>query len=151
LPAITRRIALGAIVSALPAAAFAARKRQYAPQPRILVDVSPLRRNGDDIDADFLAGVLPHYLSLAFGPGHDVRVRIDNVTYGPPGSNGTPYDTHAVDWIEGVGWIDGREIPLTCSVQADVIQPDIGGYGARTRQDTLARSFAQWLPRQAGL
>lgn len=154
MPAITRRIVLGGLVSALPAAAFAAHRRphrEYAPQPRILVDVSPLRRDGDETDADFLAEALPHYLEQSFGPGHDVRVRIDSVTYGPPGSDGMPSDTHAVDSIEGVGWVDGRSVPLTCTVIADVIQPGFGNYGARIRQDTLARSFAQWLPRQVGL
>lgn len=151
MPAITRRIALGTIFSALPAAVFAAHRRQYAPQGGIFVDVSPLRRNGDDADADFLARALPFYLRESFAPGHDVRVRIDSVTYGPPGSNGTPYDNHAIDSIEGVGWVDGREVPLTCSVVADVIQPGFDAYGAHVRQDTLARSFAQWLPRQVGL
>ncbi|HXT08655.1 MAG TPA: hypothetical protein VN715_17190 [Roseiarcus sp.] len=151
MPAITRRIALAALVSALPAAAFAAHRRREAPRERILVDVSPLRRNGDNTDADFLADVLPGYLSQSIGPGHEVRVRIDSVTYGPPGSDGSPSDTHAIDWIEGVGWVDGRETPLTCSVVAEIVQPSFGDYGARMRQDTLARSFAQWLPRQVGL
>ncbi len=152
--AITRRFVLGGLMSALPAAAFAAHRhppREYAPQPRILVDVSPLRRKGDDTDADYLAGVLPHYLAIAFGPGHEVRVRIDDVNYGTPGSDGMASETHAVDSIEGEGWVDGRSVPLTCSVIADVIQPGFGNYGAQVRQDTLARSFAQWLPRQVGL
>ena len=151
MPAITRRIVLGGLISALPAAAFAARRRQPAPQGRIIVDVSPLRRDGDETDADFLAEALPHYLALSFGPGHDVRVRIDSVIYGPPGSDGMPSETHAVDSIEGEGWVDGRSVPLTCSVIADVMQPGFDSYGARIRQDTLARSFAQWLPRQVGL
>ena len=151
MPAITRRIALAALVSALPAAAFAAHRRRYAPRERILVDVSPLRRNGDNANADFFADVLPGYLSQSFGPGHDVRVRIDSVTYGPPGSDGSPNGGQAVDWIEGVGWIDGREVPLTCSVIAQVYRANLSAYGARLRQDTLARSFAQWLPRQVGL
>jgi hypothetical protein len=151
LPAITRRIALGGLLSALPAAAFAAHHRPSASRQDILVDVSPLRRDGDNTDADFLAQALPHYLAQSFGPGHDVRVRIDSVTYGPAGGDGSADETHAVDWIEGEGWVDGRSVPLTCSVIADVIQPGFGNYGARTRQDTLARSFAQWLPRQVGL
>jgi hypothetical protein len=151
LPAITRRILLGGLVAALPAAAFAARRHQYAPRESILVDVSPLRRDGDDTDAEYLAEVLPHYLAQSFGPGHVVRVRIDSVNYGTPGSDGMPSETHAVDSIEGEGWVDGRSVPLTCSVIADVIQPGFGNYGARMRQDTLARSFAQWLPRQVGL
>ena len=151
MPAITRRIALGGLIAALPAAAFAAHRRQYAPQGGIFVDVSPLRRDGDNTDADFLSEALPHYLAQSFGPGHDVRVRIDSVVYGTPGSDGMPGETHAVDSIEGEGWVDGRSAPLMCSVIADVIQPGFGNYGARMRQDTLARSFAQWLPRQVGL
>ena len=67
-----------------------------------------------------------------------------------PGSNGQSNGNGAVDTIEGVGWIDGREVPLTCSIQATVSFPDVGGYGARLRQYMLAQSFAQWLPRQIG-
>ena len=153
MPVLTRRNALGVLLSALPVAALAAHRRppRVAPQGRISVDVSPLRRNGDDTDAEFLSRLLPHYLSLSFPPGHDVRVRIDDVNYGTPGSDGMPGETHAVDSIEGMGWVDGREVPLTCTVIADVIQPGFGNYGAQVRQDTLARSFAQWLPRQVGL
>lgn len=115
---------------------------------RIVVDVSPLRRAGDSTDADYLARVLPGYLAEYFGPGHDVSVRIDSVTYGPPGSNGTSSDG-AVDWIEGVGVVDGRSIPLTCSNVTSVSFPDPTGYAAHQRQDDLARAFAHWLPRQA--
>lgn len=116
-----------------------------------MVDVSPLRRSGDNTDADYLAETLPGYLRQYVGPGHSVRARIDSVTYGPPGSNGQANASGAVDTIEGVGFIDGREIPLTCSLQASVSFPDVGGYAARLRQDMLARAFAQWLPRQIGL
>ena len=69
----------------------------------------------------------------------------------PPGSNGQASGNGAVDTIEGVGVIDGREVPLTCSLQTPVCFPDVGGYAARKRQDMLARAFAQWLPRQAGI
>ena len=77
-----------------------------------------------------------------------MRVRIDDVFYGSPGSNGQANGNGAVDSIEGVGWIDGHAIPLACSIQATVYFPDIGGYGARLRQLMLAQSFAQWLPRR---
>ena len=141
---LTRRAALGALLAGAPSFAFA---RGRGPA----VDVSPLRRNGDNTDADFLSEALPGYLSAAFGAGRDVRVRIDSVFYGPPGSNGQQSNNGAIDSIEGVGWLDGREAPLTCSVVATIMYPDIGGYGARQRQDTLARSFAQWLPGRLGL
>ena len=115
---------------------------------RVSVDVSPLRRAGDNTDADFLAHVLPGYLAEYIGPGHSVSVRIDSVTYGPPGSGGGNTDS-AVDWIEGVGVVDGRSVPLTCSHVTSVSFPDPTGYAVRQRQDDLARAFAQWLPRQA--
>ena len=115
---------------------------------RVAVDVSPLRAQGDNTDADFLARVLPGYLA-EFAPGRSVNVRIDSVTYGPPGSDGRNSDG-AVDWIEGVGIVDGRSVPLTCSQVTSVSFPDPTGYAARQRQDNLARAFAQWLPRQAG-
>ncbi len=148
---ITRRSALGALFALVPSAALA-RKRNAWPgySGGVAVDVSPLRRNGDNVDADFLADVLPGYLRQSFGPGHDVLVRIDDVTYGVGGSDGG-YGSGAIDTIEGVGRVNGREVPLTCSVVATVYQPDVGGYGAHFRQDTLARSFAQWLPRQLGM
>ncbi len=139
-PGLTRRATLGALLAA-PGLALARNPG---------VDVSPLRRNGDNTDADFLEAALPGYLRQAFGPGRDVRVRIDSLYYGPPGSDGRQSGNGAIDTIEGVGWLDGREAALTCSVVATVSLPDIGGYGARMRQDTLARSFAQWLPGRLG-
>ncbi|MDE3175199.1 MAG: hypothetical protein KGM15_03715 [Pseudomonadota bacterium] len=153
MPAITRRAALAALFAAAPVAALAKRRRtpQAAPAGRILVDVSPLRANGDNIDADFLADALPGYLAKQFGPGHDVRVRIFDVSFGVAGSNGQVTGNGAVDSIEGVGLVDGREIPLFATVQTTVYFPDIGGYWAHERQDQLAQSFAQWLARKAGV
>jgi hypothetical protein len=149
---ISRRAALGVLLAAAPMTALAAHRRDLAGagSGRIAIDVSPLRRSGDNADADYFEGALPVFLRESFGPGHDVRVRIDDVVYGSPGSNGQANGTGAVDSIEGVGWVDGREIPLTCSIQATVYSPDVGGYGARLRQLMLAQSFAQWLPRQTG-
>jgi hypothetical protein len=145
----SRRSALSALLVALPAAAFAAKRRAPPPLGGVSVDVSPLRRDGDNTDADYLAETLPGYLRQSLGAGRSVRVRIDSVTYGSRGSNGTI--DGAVDSIEGVGEADGREVPLFCAVQTTVSVPDIGGYGARLRQDMLARSFAQWLPGRLGL
>jgi hypothetical protein len=150
--AVTRRAALSVLFAAGPLTALAAgRKRLDGAPGRILVDVSPLRRNGDVLNADYLAAVLPGFLRQNFGPGHDVRVRIDSVSYGIPGSNGQSNGNGAVDSIEGVGWIDGRETPLFCALQTTVGLPDIGDYQAHQRQYMLALAFAQWLPRQAGL
>ncbi len=115
------------------------------------VDVSPLRARGDNTDADHFARVLPGYLAESMGAAHSVRVRIDSVYYGPPGSDGQAHNNGAVDWIEGVGYVDGHTVPLTCSLVVMVAFPDVDGYSARLRQDNLARAFAQWLPRQAGL
>ncbi len=148
---ISRRSALSVLLAALPAAAFASKRRAAAPRSGISVDVSPLRANGDNIDADYLAEALPGYLRQSFGPGRSVRVRIDSVSYGAPGSNGQLNNNGAVDSIEGVGEAGGREVPLFCALQTTVTLPDIDGSAARLRQDMLARSFAQWLPRQMGL
>jgi hypothetical protein len=148
---LTRRSAL-ALLAAAPTAAFAARRRPGAAGPRrgAFVDVSALRRNGDNTDADYFAEVLPRYLEQQFGPGHSVDARIDGVYYGPAGSSGGGFNNRAVDTIEGVGRVDGREIPVQTSLQTFVSLPDIGGYGARQRQDLLAQSFAQTLAQQSG-
>jgi hypothetical protein len=146
MPAFTRRLLIAALLAGAPAAAFA----RSRPAPRIRVDVSPLRRKGDRINADYLAQFLPIFLAGQFGPGHDVRVRIDDVTYGAPGSNGQVDGNGAVDSIEGVGWVDGREIPLFSALQTQISLPDVGNYQAHLRQEMLAKSFAQWLARKAG-
>ena len=141
-PGLTRRAALLAgLAAASPAFA----------RSGVAVDVSPLRARGDNTDADHFARVMPGYLAESMGAGHSVRVRIDSVYYGPPGSDGQAHNNGAVDWIEGVGFVDGRAVPLTCSLVVQVSFPDVDGYSARLRQDNLARAFAQWLPRQAGL
>jgi len=142
----TRRAAIGALAFGAPVAAYAA-----ARSGRIVVDVSPLRRNGDNTDADYLAEVLPGYLRASFGPGAASSPAIESVSYALPAATGTRTTMAAVDTIEGVGIVDGRTVPLTCTVIATVSLPDIGGYAARLRQDMLARSFAQWLPQQMGL
>lgn len=148
---ISRRAALALLVAALPSGALAAKRHERnAPPGGVLVDVSPLRRSGDNTDADFLADALPGYLQKYLGPGRSVRARVESVTYGSPGSNGTSNNNGAVDTIEGVGWVDGHEIPITSSIQTTVSLPDVGGYAARIRQDLLAQSFAQWLARQSG-
>jgi len=147
---LSRRAAFGLLVAAAPAAALAAHRRVQEWPGGSVVDVSPLRRFGDNTDADYLAEALPGYLQKSFGPGRSVRARIDSVTYGGPGSNGTGSNNGAVDTIEGVGWVDGHEIPIQSSIQTTVSFHDVDGYAARIRQDLLAQSFAQWLARQSG-
>jgi hypothetical protein len=149
---ISRRAALAALFAGAPLTALAARRRDFegARTRGVRIDVSPLRRSGDNTDADFLEDALPTLLSQSVGPGHDVRVRIDDVSYGSAGSNGQINGNGAVDSIAGVGWIDGREVPVACNIQATVYFPDVGGYGAQLRQHNLAQSFAEWLPRQLG-
>src|SRR5271168_4734413 len=100
----SRRAVLAALFAAAPMTALAAHRRGVvgaAGSGRIRIDVSPLRRSGDNTDADYLEDALPTFLSQSFGPGHDVRVRIDDVVYGSPGSNGQPNGNGAVDTIEG--------------------------------------------------
>jgi len=144
---LTRRSALGLMFAAAPAAALADHRKETR-RGIITVDVSPLRRAGDNTDADFLAEVLPGYLAEQFGPQRNIAARIDSVTYGPPGSSGKL--DRAFDTIEGVGRIDGRDYPIQSSIQTEVSLPDVGGYAARIRQDMLARSFARWLAQEPG-
>jgi len=146
---LSRRSALALLFAAAPAAALADHRKETR-RGVVSVDVSPLRRAGDNTDADFLAAVLPGYLIEQFGPQKNVAARIDSVTYGPPGSSGSSGNTRAFDTIEGVGRVDGREFPIQSSIQTFVTLPDVGGYAARIRQDQLARSFAQWLAQEPG-
>ena len=144
---LSRRSALALLFAAAPAAALADHRKETR-RGVVSVDVSPLRRAGDNTDADFLAAVLPGYLVDQFGPQKNVAARIDSVTYGPPGSSGKL--DRAFDTIEGVGRIDGRDYPIQSSIQTTVSLPDVGGSAARVRQDQLARSFAQWLAQEPG-
>lgn len=147
----TRRRALALLAALAPASAWAA--RPYGDSPArvgVYVDVSPLRAAGDRVDADYLEAVLPGLLARSVGPGHTVRARIDDVNYSTPGGNGVREDG-TVDTIQGVGWIDGKEIRVFSALQGSARLPDVGGYEARNRQELLARSFAEWLPRLAGL
>ncbi len=138
---LTRRSVLAAALLAPTAAWARVRAREG-----VFVDVSPLRREGDNTDADYLARMLPGYIVAFVGPGHSVSVRIDNISYGAPGSaGGNP--NNATDTIEGVGIVDGRTIPITATLIVAPMFPDPTGYGAHERQDMLARSFAHWLGR----
>jgi hypothetical protein len=167
---LTRRAALVALTLA---AASAAVKASAAPLGdvrfrEIRVDVSPLREKIQDEEGGWVAAVLPGYLRQSFAkylaPGDRsasvLLARIDDVSLGASDTNMSSFplapDTH--DSIEGVGLVlDGRgrvaqSYPLFCAVGADSFpnspyQTDI----RRRRAETLARSFAQWLPGKMGL
>jgi hypothetical protein len=166
----TRRAALAALTAA---AAAAATKASAVTQGglrfrEIRVDISPLHEKVQDEEGGWVAAVLPGYLrqSLAahLAPGDRsasvLVARIDDVTLGVAHSGMSPFPlaSDAHDSIEGVGLVlDGRgqvaqSYPLFCAVGADSFsslpyQTDI----RRGRAETLARSFAQWLPGKMGL
>lgn len=165
---VTRRAALAAV------AAFAAAPGIVLAEPSggrfssIRIDLSPLRQSGDGDFADWVAAVLPAALHQSFAPylapgdrgAPSLLVRIDQVIIGPShsgGFGGSPVQD-AIDGVEGVGIVvspRGQEVasyPLYSAVGADTYinmpyQLDI----TRRRVETVARSFAQWLPGKMGL
>jgi hypothetical protein len=165
---LTRRAALAALTLAAAASAV---KAWAAPGDarfrEIRVDVSQLKAKNEDDAAQWVAAVLPGYLKQTFAkylaPGDRsagvLVARVDDVVLGPPNSNmsiGLGNDT--TDDIEGAAVVlDGRgrvvgSYPLLSSVRADSLQnspyqSDV----LRRRVETLALSFAQWLPGKMGL
>ena len=166
----TRRAALAALTLA---AALAAVQASAAPLGEvrfreIRVDVSPLKAKDEDDAAGWVAAVLPGYLKQAFAkylaPGDRsagvLVARIDDVTLGVQGSRMSFgfISNDTTDGIEGAAVVlDGRgkvvdSYPLYSSLGADSLpnspyQTDI----LRRRVETLALSFAQWLPGKMGL
>ena len=166
----TRRAALAALSLA---AASAAMKASAAPLGdvrfrEIRVDVSPLRAKNEDDEARWVAAVMPGYLRQAFAkylaPGDRsagiLVARIDDVAIGTAGSRMSIgfLSNDTTDGIEGAGVVlDGRgrvvnSYPLYSSLGADSLQnspyqTDI----LRRRVETLAASFAEWLPSKMGL
>ena len=164
---VTRRAALTGL-AALAAPRIALAAPAGARFGEIRVDVSPLRNSGDGDFADWVAAVLPEALRQAFAsylaPGDRsapiLVARIDHVFLGPlhPGGFGGNPVSDAIDGIEGEGIVlspRGQQIasyPLYSAVGANTYlnmpyQLDI----TRRRVETLARSFAQWLPGKMGL
>ena len=168
----TRRAVLAVLASS---AAFAPAQRAFAaPGPDglrfrdIRLDLSPLRENDEAEEAAWVAAKLPadlkQTLAAHFAPGDRsagvLLVRIDNVLLGNPDSRmgfGL-MATDTTDSIEGEARaLDARggligTYPLFCAVGADSHagmpnQEDI----RRWRVETLALSFAQWLPGKMGL
>ena len=163
---VTRRSAL----AGMAALAVAPRMALAAPDATrfgsIRIDVGPLRADGNDQYADWVAAVLPAALHQSFGrylaPGDrsapTLVARVDEVFLGPQHSTfGNPV-ADAIDGIQGSAIVlgpRGQQIgayPLYSAVGANTYQnlpyqEDI----TRRRVQTLAKSFAQWLPGQMGL
>ena len=133
---LTRRAALTALTLA---AASAAVKASAAPLGdvrfrEIRVDVSPLRAKDESDEAQWVAAVLPGYLKQTFAK------------YLAPGDRSAGVLVARIDDV-AVG-----SYPLYSSLGADSLQnspyqTDI----LRRRVETLALSFAQWLPGKMGL
>ncbi|MFZ1962388.1 MAG: hypothetical protein WAU78_02780 [Roseiarcus sp.] len=166
---LSRRAALSALaaLAVAPSAAWAAPAATRFREIRL--NVSPMLAKDEDEFASWVAAALPGYLNQTFAkylaPGDRgaavLVARVDHVIVGPPyqhsGSNG-PTTSDTTDWIEGAGVVldaSGRTIgtyPLMSSINVDSQQRS--PYQAeiiRRRVETLALSFAQWLPGQMGL
>ncbi len=165
---LTRRAVLSALaaVAAAPGIAAAAPPLAGIRFREIKVDVAPLRASGNGDFADWIAAELPGLLRKSFAaylaPGDrnaaTLVARIDEVIVGPPGSVDNNPVADTTDGIQGEGIVLGprgeqtASYPLYCAVGADTYlnmpyQLDI----TRRRVETLAQSFAQWLPGQMGL
>ncbi len=167
---LTRRAVLStlAALAAAPGIAMAASPLAATRFRDIRVDVAPLRESGDGDFADWIAAELPGMLRRSFAayltPGDrnaaTLVARIDEVIIGTlhsGGFGGNPV-ADAIDGIQGEGIVVGprgqqiASYPLYCAVGADTYlnmpyQLDI----TRRRVETLALSFAQWLPGKMGL
>jgi hypothetical protein len=165
---LTRR-ALAAALAALAVAPSAAWAAPAATRFRaIRVNVSPMAARHEEEFASWIAAALPGDLNQTFAkylaPGDRgaavLVARIDQVTLGRPHARMSlmALASDTTDTIEGAGVVldaRGRTIetyPLTSSIGADSqlnspYQADI----IRRRVETLALSFAQWLPGQMGL
>ncbi len=158
----SRRAALAALAS-LPAWAALAAAAPWTFRA-IEVDVSPLRRVGDNASADLIAAELPDLLrqSLAgrFTPGDrlapTLRARVDSLTFGPRPSGGHHGGGGAIDFIEGAAVViggGGREVAVYPFLSSSLAHPDpfdVTGEAARLRVTNLARGFAYWLPGKIG-
>ena len=163
---LTRRAVVSALaaLAAAPGIAAAALPPAETRFRQILIDVAPLRANGDGDVADWIAAELPALLAKAFAahlaPGDRnapiLRARVDLVTLGSPGTfSGVIMGVDTTDYIEGAGVVvgaGGREIasyPLMASLHAS--SKIVTGVELRLRVSQLAQSFAYRLPGQMGL
>jgi hypothetical protein len=166
---LTRRAVLSSLaaLAAAPGLAVAASPLAGIRFREIRVDVAPLRASGAGDFADWIAAEEPALLRKSFaaylapGDRHAATLvaRIDEVILGAlhSGGYGNPaFD--AIDGIRGEGIVlgpRGQQIasyPLYAAVGANTYlnmpyQSEI----TRRRVETLAQSFAQWLPGQMGL
>jgi hypothetical protein len=170
---VDRTMTRRAVLSALTALAAAAPSLALAAAPAgtrfrdVKIDLGPLQAAGRDDFAAWVAPVLTTALRRSFAPylapgdrsAPTLVARIDEVIIGAEhsGGFGNPV-SDAVDGIQGAGVVvgpGGRQIasyPLYSAVGAQTYlnqpyQEDI----TRRRVQTLALSFAQWLPGQMGL
>ncbi len=167
---LTRRAVLSSLaaVAAAPGLAAAASPLAGMRFRDIRVDVAPLRASGAGDFADWIAAEEPALLRKSFAaylaPGDrsaaTLVARIDEVIIGAlhSGGYGANPGFDAIDGIQGEGIVlgpRGQQIasyPLYSAVGADTYlnmpyQSEI----TRRRVETLAQSFAQWLPGQMGL
>jgi hypothetical protein len=168
----TRRAVLAGLASA--AALGPAQRALAEPAPDglrfrdIRLDLSPLHGKDEDEEAAWVAAKLPvdlkQTLGAHFAPGDRgagvLLVRIDNVLLGNPYTRmGFGFmATDTTDSIDGEARaLDARgrvigTYPLFCAVGADSREglPDQQDI-RRWRVETLALSFAQWLPGKMGL
>jgi hypothetical protein len=134
----------------------------------IRIDVSPLAENGNGPAAAWLAQDLREPLQAAFAARMAPRdphavtllVRIDRITLGMQHSVDRGFGhlaPDAADDIQGACVILGSNgrpnatYPVSSVVQAYSDGPGFDFAGQRNRVQTLAQSFAQWLPGQMGL
>jgi hypothetical protein len=169
---VDRSMTRRAVLSALTALAAAAPSLALAAAPGtrfrdVKIDLRPLQAAGRDDFAAWVAPVLTpalhQYFAAYLAPGDrsapTLVARIDEVIIGSyhSGGFGNPV-SDAIDGIQGAGVVvaqGGRQVasyPLYSAVGADTYlnqpyQEDI----TRRRVETLARSFAQWLPGKMGL
>ncbi len=163
---VTRRAALAGMGALAVAPGVALAAPEAAKFGAIRVDVGPLRENGNDQYADWVAAVLPAALHRSFAqyltPGArgapTLVARVDEVFLGPEHSTFGNPAADAIDGIQGSAIVlgpRGEQIgayPLYSAVGANTYQnqpyqEDI----TRRRVQTLAQSFAQWLPGKMGL
>jgi len=165
---LSRRAAFAAL-AAFAFAPGAAHAGPAAPRFReIRVDVSPLADKNEAVYGSWIAAALPGYLKQTFAkflaPGDRsaavLVARVDLVIIGSPDQRavGAQSQSDTTDSIDGAGVVlDGRgqaiaTYPLFSAMTASSetnspYQEEI----IRRRVETLALSFAQWLPGQMGL
>jgi len=151
----TRRASLGVLgavalgCAAMPSGAFA---RTHA-MGGIHVDVTPLRENGGDPTAAWVAQSLPGALARAFAelgrPGAAVSVTIDYVILGTGPSSGFGIPVQSLDQMIGEVTIDGVAHPLraTSSYYPMAVDQPLFEQANFDRVTRLSQAFAYWAAR----